>query len=180
MQSSSGYLPKGDWAEGPQESAKKAQEGEWTTGDKRQDVQRRGPTQWEYTVSIYASGSHWSVSSLRCGPGFLKGNLQSKPREIKKNLLSSKRGFSQGPCHELLTAPSAGGAGGVPPLGGVSWWRRALWSNFFLLLLPKKLSKAVLDEGLGSVLHFTDVQEAHRDRCFQTCQAGFLCHIYQL
>lgn len=97
-----------------------------------------------------------------------------------KNLLSSKSGFSQGPCHELLTAPSAGGAGGVPPLGGVSWWRRALWSNFFLLLLPKKLSKAVFDEGLGSVLHFTDVQEAHRDRRFQTCQAGFLCHIYQL
>lgn len=55
-----------------------------------------------------------------------------------------------------------------------------MWSNFFLLLLPKKLSKAVFDEGLGSVLHFTDVQEAHRDRRFQTCQAGFLCHIYQL
>ena len=87
---------------GPQESAGKAQEGECTTSDQRQDVQWRGPTQWEYTVSIYASGSHWSVSSLRCGPGFLKGNLQSTPQEIKRNLLSSKRCFSQGRCRGHL------------------------------------------------------------------------------
>lgn len=66
------------------------------------------------------------------------------------------------------------------PFGGVSWWSRALWSSLFILLLLKKLSKAVLDEGLGSVLHLTDVQEDHRDRRFQTCQAGFLCHICQL
>ena len=80
---------------GPQGSAGKSQEGEWTTSDQRQDVQWRGPTQWEYTVSIYASGSHWSVTSLRCGPGFLKGNLQSTPQEIKRNLLSSKRYFAK-------------------------------------------------------------------------------------
>lgn len=44
----------------------------------------------------------------------------------------------------------------------------------------QKLSQAVLDEGLGSVLHLIDIQEDHRDRRFQTCQAGFLCHICQL